>query len=627
MTDSRDRYEALVELVVEYNRDGLTPNPAWLEEIKTLIARNPQWLPTPPPPTPPSPPLTPPAPPPPPVSRAAVPLRPGREIIELESDVERVQINVLRILGARLAVFQNGGKLVELQTDPGKDLPFLAREVVSPRMVPINSTRAWSIAGEHCAFGNKKVDKGGTETLVEVFPPDWIGRTLTSRSRLPFIPIFAGLCQAPTLRTDGALLWEPGYDKTTGIYLMTDIKVNMPDNPTVEDARRSLASILDLITDFDFANPAGRTAWLAGLLAVVCRQAFDGPTPMILIDASKRGSGKTMLADLASVIATGTTAPRMFFVSDEVEMDKRISSLGLAGDQMVLIDNIVGKFASPPLDAALTSTSYRGRVLGKNEMTPALSMKIVWFATGNGMIVGGDMARRSLLARLEPPVDRPEDRVGPRPGQSWKYPNLLGYAKRRRAELLTDLLTIVGAYIRAGRPDMHLKPMGSFEGWSATIRSAIVYAGGCDPVDTTHEVREADLDDIALRTMVECWPVEDAVQVTAATLLEWATIVPPMSLDGAKREHFERTKQIREMWRNALLEWLPADKGDLPTAKKLGDKLRGLHGAIIDDHKIECGTRTKSGMPWMKIRVGKSSENPPENSNENFKTPNLSIIK
>jgi hypothetical protein len=620
MTDDRNYFDALLQTVVAYNMQGLPPDPVWLEQLSAIQARNPSWIPAPPTEA------APPAPPPPPAPRAAVPLRPGRPPIEIENDLDVVQQKILKILGARLCVFQNAGKLLELYTDPGKNIPFLAREVQSPQMMTINSTRAWSLSGEHCSFMTKKTIKGGTEILVEVMAPEWIGRLLVSRGKFPSIPPLSGIVQAPTLRADGALIWENGYDDSTGIYLITDVKINMPENPTVEDARRSLASVLDLVADFDFSNPAGKTAWLSGLLSVVCRQTFDGPAPMHIIDASKRGSGKTMLADLVSMIASGRTAARMFFVADEVEMDKRISSLGLAGDQMVLIDNIVGKFASAPLDAALTSTLYRGRVLGKSE-TPALTMKIVWFSTGNGMIIGGDMSRRSLLVRLEPPVDHPERRTGPRPGVSWKYPNLLAYVKRRRAAILTDVLTIVAAYLRAGRPDMGLPAMGSFKEWSDVIRSAIVFAGGADPVDTTLDVHEADLDDQALRAMVECWPVADDVQVTTPTLIEWATISNSLTIDPSKREHFEKTRPIREIWRNALLEWLPATRGDLPTAGELGKKLTQIKDAIIGDYKIIRDPRQKTGFPWHRARVGNLAEKRDEKRDENCTLPNMTIIK
>jgi putative DNA primase/helicase len=330
---------------------------------------------------------------------------------------------------------------------------------------------------------------------------------------------------------------------------------------------------------------------LAGLLSIACRHTFTGPAPIFIIDASKRGSGKTMLADLASIITTGNYAPKMFYTHDDVEMDKRISSLAIAGDAMVLIDNIVGKLASPPLDAALTSTSYRGRVLGKSEMTPALSMKIVWFATGNGLIIGADTARRALFARLEPPVDHPEDRTGPRAGETWKYPDPLAYAKANRASLLGDALTVVAAFIQAGRQVPKFAPMGSFEGWSNTIRASIVAAGGEDPCTTIKEARAADLDELALRTLIEHWPATEAVP--ASELIERATIPIGDPLVAPSKK----------AWRNALLGWLPAKPGTLlPTARELGYALRGIKDAIIGNFKIH-GTPEKNGILWERIRV------------------------
>jgi hypothetical protein len=360
---------------------------------------------------------------------------------------------------------------------------------------------------------------------------------------------------------------------------------------------------------FDFVNEGGSSVWLAGLLSVVARHTFAGPAPMFIIDASKRGSGKTTLADLAAIIGIGVKACRMFYTPDDVEMDKRITALALAGEQFALIDNIVGKLASPPLDAALTSESYRGRVLGKSEMTAAMPMKIVWFATGNGLIIGADLARRSLLARLEPPTDHPEDRTGPKPGAVWKYRDLVGHVKANRVRYLSYALTVVRAYILAGRPNMGLKPMGSFEAWSDTIRAAIVFAGGVDPCITIDDARKADLEDHAFRSMVECWPVEDEVVVTASTLIEWAVLDPPLA-DVGKRELFERTRTIREQWRAALLEWLPAKKGDLPTARELGYALRASKGAIVQGCKIEAGEHTKSGIPWKRVRVDGSTPKP-----------------
>lgn len=604
------RYQALVELVAQQMSAGAQPKQSWLEEIAAAHALRPEWIAPPPPPPAPEPSVVPPPPPPPTPPRAAVPLRSGeRVLISVDDDVRRVVDEILEVWGTRFCVFQSSGRLLELQTDPGKDIKFLVREIANPRMVPMNSTRAWFVAGKECRFGVEKKTKDGTPVIVEQLAPEWLGRAIVALPEFPHIPTLSALAHAPTLRPDGALVHEPGYDISTGILLASDLRVDIPLTPTQEDARAALAKLLDLVHDFDFINTAGKSAWLAGLLSVACRHTFDGPAPIFIIDASKRGSGKTTLADLASVIATGSSAPKMVYTPDDTEMDKRISALGIAGDAMVLIDNIAGKLASPSLDAALTSTSYQGRLLGKSEMT-TLSMKIVWFATGNGLTIGADTSRRALFARLEPQCAHPEDRTGPRPGEVWKYPDLLGYAKQNRAELLGYALTLVSSYIQAGRPSQRLTPMGSFDAWSATIRSAIVWSGGEDPCATVKDARKADLDDLAIQAMVECWPVADGVEVTSTTLLDWAITTSPMGLDPTKREAFDRTRAMREMWRNALLEWLPAKKGDLPTAREFGYALRSIDGSIIGNFKIEGGPHTKSGIPWKRTRLfGENDEN------------------
>jgi hypothetical protein len=241
-------------------------------------------------------------------------------------------------------------------------------------------------------------------------------------------------------------------------------------------------------------------------------------------------------------------------------------------------------------------------------MTAAVPMKIVWFVTGNGLIIGADTARRAIIARLEPTTDHPEDRTGPRPGQPWRYPDLLGYASEHRAELLGYALTVIKAYIQNGSPDMKLTPMGSFEAWSNTIRSAIVYAGAPDPCATIADARKADLQDHALRMMVECWPVANNVEVTASSLIAWADVQPNTNPNYPNYSE-QTTPSAREMWKAALLEWLPAKKGELPTARELGYALRAIKGSIIGDFKIEAGELLKSGVPWKRIRVNGSDDN------------------
>lgn len=496
-------------------------------------------------------------------------------------------LEVLETWGSKFCVFQCSGKLFEIQTDASSSLKFLVSATSVPRLLQVNGVRARSLASRECVFQREQITKDGTKTYEEVLPPEWMGASIITRPTFEHIPPLTALVCAPTLRSDGALIWEKGYDASTGIYLANDFKISVPAAPTQEDAKASTERLLDLISDFSFVNPAGKSVWLAGVLSVAARHAFSGPVPIIIIDASKRGSGKSLLADAASVLARGIKASRMFYTDDDVEMDKRITSLALAGEQAVLIDNVVGKLASAPLDAAITSDSYTGRVLGKTEM-PSMSIKIVWFVTGNGLIIGADTARRAIVSRLEPDTDRPEDREGPRPGARWKYPHLLDYILEHRSELLGHALTIVRAYLLAGRPSQNLKPMGSFEAWSSVIRSAIVWAGAPDPCETIKEAREADAEDYALRRMVQCWPVADEVETTAAALIKLAEMPAPDS--------------VQEMWRNALLDWCPAKgSAQLPTARDLGYALRAIKGSVVENYRIESGPHSKTGIPWRRI--------------------------
>lgn len=610
LDQARVQYNALVDLIQERMSLGQEPKPKWIAELNALVRQHPELAAPPAAPAPPAPSAAAPAPPAPPAPlapppRAAVPYRPGERVpVNLDDDVDRVVKEVLKVLAARACVWQAGGKLFEVQTENNANIQFLTCEPSTPRLLQVGNARARFLAGRECAFGMEKTTKDGTPSVTPCLSPDWLGAAIVTQPQFEPIPTIMGLAQAPTLRPDGALIWEKGYDASTGIYLASDFKVSVPEHVTQEDAQKAAQKLLELIADFDFVNDAGRSVWLSGLLSVVARHTFNGPAPLIIIDASKRGAGKTTLVDIIMILATGAKACRMVYTPDDVEMDKRITALALAGEQAVLIDNIVGKFGSPSFDAALTSGSYRGRVLGKAEMTPALPMRIVWFATANGIVIGADTARRSLFARLEPTTDHPENRRGPRPGQPWRYPDLLAHVRANRAELLSAALIIVKAYLQAGRPDLKLTPMGSFPEWSDVIRQAIVYAGATDPYETVKEAHEADVQDHAVRMMIACWPVADSVEVTAAALIDWAQVDTPLGADPVKREAFEKSKAIREMWRTALLEWLPARRGDLPTARELGYALRSIKGSVIGEYKIEADKPTMSGVPWRRVRVG-----------------------
>ena len=174
-------------------------------------------------------------------------------------------------------------------------------------------------------------------------------------------------------------------------------------------------------------------------------------------------------------------------------------AVALSGARLLCIDNIRAgdPLGSPALDAAVTAgDDYEigrigDRVLGETSETEA-PWRCVVIATGNNLVVSGDLDRRGLLCRLQSDLATPETRI------FRHYPKLLEHVRKRRPALLTDALTVLIAHkraVEAGEPDTVLSPIGSFGGWSSRIRSAVWWADpeGCDPWEANRELREQAL--------------------------------------------------------------------------------------------------------------------------------------
>lgn len=331
---------------------------------------------------------------------------------------------------------------------------------------------------------------------TRTFVPGNIAAMVEARKSWP-IPALEGLVHAPTLRTDGSIVSARGYDLQTGLYLTQRMSL-LP--MTVDEA---VAALNYLFVDFPFATPAHKSALIAGLLTPFARHAFYGPAPLFLVDASTRGSGKSLVADVVSEITAGQPMARMTAPTDEAEWRKRITALAIQGDPLILIDNIASSLGSAALDAVLTGTRWQDRELSKSR-TVTVPISATWFATGNNVALHGDTPRRTLHIRLQSPLEQPELR------SDFAEPDLLGYVRRERAKLVSAALTILSGYYTAGRPDMSLPPWGSYEAWSRVVRSAVVWAGWPDPCDTRVEFLAAtDTDVDLLRALLDGWVAAD----------------------------------------------------------------------------------------------------------------------
>mgnify|MGYP002620685753 CR=1 FL=1 len=161
------------------------------------------------------------------------------------------------------------------------------------------------------------------------------------------------------------------------------------------------------------------------------------------------------------------------------ENEKRLVSILRTGDPVVLIDNVSADLEGDFLCAMLTNETVQSRVLGQSERV-RLSTRVLVLATGNNIRLRGDMARRAVVCRLDAKMMNPDERV-------FDF-DAVQEVREARPQLVADALTVVRAYIAAGRPAT-LPPFGSFEDWDL-VRGALVWLGHADPADTRLAVKD-----------------------------------------------------------------------------------------------------------------------------------------
>jgi hypothetical protein len=417
----------------------------------------------------------------------------------------------LRALAAMGGVYVRGRQLVHVVRDRGAP-DWIKRPDGAPVIVPIERDHLLDLLGRAAVWiAIRPGTKNRAPTRAEVSPPPWIAPRILARGEWPLLPQLEGVSDAPVFRADGTIHARPGYDELTRVIFEPGGVAfpAIPDTPTREDARRSLAELVEPFDEFPFKEECDRSATAALIMSMIGRAAIDGVVPMFGSQAPTPGSGKGLLASAATMIPTGRAAPLMSPTDVDEETRKRLLSIALAGDPVVVIDNVDGDLGSAPLAMAITAGVVKDRHLGGNRMVEA-SLRPVWVYTGNNVQLKGDMGRRVVPIDLDPQVENPEDR-------RFRRTNLLGYVAANRPRLVVAALTVLRAFVVAGRPAHGKAPKGSFEAWDALVRGAIIWADGADPLGGVQRIRDRADDDLdRLRALLGAWVA--TFEFTAVTI-------------------------------------------------------------------------------------------------------------
>lgn len=300
-----------------------------------------------------------------------------------------------------------------------------------------------------------------------------IVQTYMARTNRWKLPRVKSTVHAPYIGWDGKLYSAPGYHKENEIWLNWQTEpIRIKSQLTKADASGALAIFTELFEEFPFVDAEGGTDTSAALSAVLTaiQRPMLASAPLYGISAPTPSTGKSVLANLCAIIATGKPARAQSYYHKPEELEKAICTVLMEGPTIILFDNVTCDMNADILCQVVTEPLIVRRVLGVLEMAE-IPTAVTIFATGNNLGITGDMVSRSIFIDLDSKLEHPEDRVFSKDIKRWAFAN--------REELLRSALTVVAAYVQAGFPGAQTD--SRFQDWSKMIRSAIMWLGLADP--------------------------------------------------------------------------------------------------------------------------------------------------
>ncbi len=502
-----------------------------------------------------------------------------------------------RITDQSLAVlasdhFQRGGQLVRCVPSPnGVRILAVTREAVD------------DILNRRICFKIRKENDDGPPIEIKESAPAWLSKNIVELQHWPGIRELEAVHHGPFIRPDGTVGGlRPGYDPVSKGWIDTTedwSELEIP--PTEQQAQDAASTLLGVVDEFPFESTASAAVWIAAILTRVARAAFNGPSPLFVISASTPGSGKTLLSRLISLIADGRSPGMKTLSSSEEETRKMLTSSLMEGETILVFDNVNKAVQSPALDGFLTSTRWSDRVLGTSQIITLPNLTVPILTANNGTL-GSDTARRSLVIRLSPLEERPEDRC-------FKINDLDAYVREHRQKLLIAAIRILQWHFLRGCPQNEtyvdedvdsnvvvrpVKRFGSFEAWSATVRQAAIGVGLPDPLASAQALEVVDDGRANCRMFLECWRDWNATwQGSARQLIE--------ALFTESGDFTEPALRFQD----AILQFLEKDgpDGEKPSAEVLGRAIGKIKGRNFSNLKVEWMGHSSSGTRWRLTQV------------------------
>jgi hypothetical protein len=268
----------------------------------------------------------------------------------------------------------------------------------------------------------------------------------------------------------------------------------------------------------------------------------------------------------------------------------------MTGQPLISIDNISDDLGGDALCQVIERPIVDIRILGRSEKVRIEARGTSMFATGNNFVVVGDLCRRVITSNLDPAMEQPELR-------QFDF-DPFERVMANRGQYVAAALTICRAYGVAGRPGKAPR-LASFEGWSDTVRSALIWLGEDDPVKSMENARAEDPERVELSDMLEAWSAVIGAgggsrMRLAAVLSKGLSMTRQSASSDLEPTYPEFHAALLAM---ALRSASRTGKSAPPDARMFGKWLQRFKGRIVNGKRFMYVSNEKRGAEWWVEKV------------------------
>jgi len=228
-------------------------------------------------------------------------------------------------------------------------------------------------------FGDKKpLDHKLAETLLLNIEDEGSVKQIRSISHMPY-------------EMGENIYSNPGFNENHKIYYLGE-KITTQNS----------GHLIKILDSFPFESEVDKLNLIGFLLGLFFTNDFMGNRPALIIKGDQPSLGKTTLAVIIGIIATGKE-PHISSFHNEDEMRKQITSI-LSSKSIITIDNIKmgsnnNSISSPFLERLITVPTFEERILGGNILFKRKNDFLVLFTLNEGYFEE-DLLCRSIILSL-----------------------------------------------------------------------------------------------------------------------------------------------------------------------------------------------------------------------------------